>query len=83
MKSDGDVENDQEAPSQRFKHLSLELIDIGLFTSQKGLEYVQNSAPYKATDPYLHFEERAKQVLQGSEKLYRLINDQVYVPLKD
>lgn len=55
-----DVGDDQkEAPSQRFKHLSLELIDIGLFTSQKGLEYVQNSAPYKATDPYINYEERA------------------------
>lgn len=66
--------------------MSFELIDIGLFFGEKGLHKgfnaVQSSRPYQLTDKYIHYEERAKQVVENSEKLYRFMNDKVYSPLK-
>lgn len=64
-------------------HLSFELIDIGLHTSQKGLNMLQQTAPYALTDPYIHYEKRAKEVKEGSVKLYRYINENVVNPLRD
>jgi hypothetical protein len=40
------AENGQE----KLKHLSLELIDIGLHTGLKGLELIQATTPYKLSD---------------------------------
>eukprot|EP00347_Sterkiella_histriomuscorum_P014547 403360459 len=90
INSDDDVENkDNKDQSQndvegteKFKHLSFELIDIGLFFTEKGLQKVQQTRPYQVTDKYIHYEERAKQVLENSEKIYRFMNDKVYSPLK-
>lgn len=82
-----DVENDQSSSrdlegAEKFKHLSFELIDIGLFFGEKGLNKVQQTRPYQFTDKYIHYEERAKQVIENSEKIYKFMNDKVYSPLK-
>lgn len=72
--------------AEKFKHLSFELIDMGLFFGEqsvyKSLNRVQQSAPYRYTDPYIHYEERAKQLVENSEKIYHFMNDKVYSPLK-
>jgi translation elongation factor P/translation initiation factor 5A len=60
---------------------------MGLFfgerSIQASLDKVQNSRPYKYTDKYIHYEERAKQVIQNSGKVYHFMNDKVYSPLKN
>jgi hypothetical protein len=43
-------ENDAVKPSEKFKELSLELLDMGLYTSQKGLKKLQETRPYEVTD---------------------------------
>lgn len=63
----------------KLKHLSFELIDIGLYTSQLGLELVQQTGSYQ------HLHERIQgleqQVREGGVQLYKFINEQVYTPL--
>lgn len=77
-----DVEDDLQG-TEKFKHLSFELIDIGLFFGERSLSVVQQSKPYQVTDKYVHLEEKAKQVVENSEKLYRFLNDKVYSPIKN
>ena len=60
---------------------------MGLFFGEqsvyKSLNRVQQSRPYKFTDQYIHYEERAKQLVENSEKVYHFMNDKVYSPLKN
>lgn len=71
------------APTQKFKHLSYELIDIGLYTSRQSLDLIQQTTPYKVTDQYIHYEKKYNQMKEGGEKLFRFLNDKVYNPLKN
>ena len=66
--------------TEKIKQLSFELIDIGLHTSQLGLEVVQNSAVYQNVQERIAGLE--KQVKDGSVQLYRFLNDKVYTPLE-
>ena len=60
--------------------MSFELIDIGLHTSQLGIELVQNSGPYQQIQERIQVLE--DKVHDGSVQLYRFFNDRVYTPLK-
>ena len=70
------------APIQKFKHLSFELIDIGLFQGQKGFEYLKQTPAYTMSDQYVHYDEKYKVVKDNSVKLYKFLNDKIYCPLK-
>lgn len=70
-------------PSERFKHLSFELIDIGLYKGQNAIEYVKQTPIYNMTDKYIHYDEKIQTMKEGSVKLYRFLNDKVYCPLKN
>lgn len=68
---DVNVDGDKEmAPSQKFKSLSFELIDIGLFHGQKGLNYIKQTPAYTMTDRYIHYDEKYQNVRDKSVKLY-------------
>lgn len=64
------------------KQLSFELIDIGLHTSNLGIELVQQSEPYQRLQERIQgLEEQVQHVRNGSVQLYRFLNDQVVTPL--
>jgi glycerol-3-phosphate O-acyltransferase len=69
-------------PAQKFKHLSFELIDIGLFQGQKGLEYIKQTPAYTLTDKYIHYDEKYQTAKEKSVQLYKFLNDKVYSPLR-
>jgi hypothetical protein len=64
---------------QKLKQLSFELIDIGLHTSQLGLELVQSSEQYQQVQERILGLEQ--QVREGGVQLYKFIADNVYTPL--
>ena len=68
--------------TEKLKNLSYELIDIGLYSSQLGLELVKE----KQSDVVQGVQDRIKalddQVRQGKVQLYKFINDRVYTPIK-
>ena len=70
-------------PGEKFKHLSFELIDIGLHGGQKGLNYIKTTPLYTATDKYIDYEEKFELAKEKGVKLYRFLNDKVYSPLRD
>jgi hypothetical protein len=57
--------------------LSIELLDIGLFKGQQGVEYVQETSLYKTTDPYLHYSDKAHYLKDKGELLYTYLTEQV------
>ncbi len=61
-KDDEHDHGDAVAPSEKFRELSLELLDIGLYTGQKGFEKIQKTKPYELSDQYLHYDERYKEL---------------------
>lgn len=71
------VKQESVDAKEKFKSLSFELIDIGLYTSQKGYELLQQTTPYQVTDQYLHVDEKVKQVKEHGIKLYRFINEKI------
>ena len=68
--------------TEKLENLSYELIDIGLYSSQLGLELVKE----KQSDVVQGVQDRIKalddQVRQGKVQLYKFINDRVYTPIK-
>jgi hypothetical protein len=68
---------------EKFKHLSYELIDIGLHGGQKGINYLKETQVYKQTDKYIKYEEKYEVAKEKGVKLYRFLNEKVYHPLKD
>ena len=48
-----DVNYDELSTNEKFKYLTFELIDIGLFQGQKGLDYIQSTTPYTLLDKNL------------------------------
>jgi len=68
---------------ERFKDLSLELLDIGLFHGQKGLEYLKQTPAYTITDQYVHYDEKYETVKDSSVKIYRYVDESVYTPVKN
>jgi len=62
LENDGDdVPHESEetlAPKDRFKHLSFELIDIGLHNGVMALDYISQTPIYKATDKYIKYDEK-------------------------
>jgi len=68
--------------SGKLKQLSFELIDIGLYSSQLGIELVKE----KQSDVIANVQERIKaldeKVQEGKVQLYKFFNDRVYTPLK-
>lgn len=61
----------------------MELLDIGLYTGQKGINMLQQTKPYAITDKYVHYDKRYEEIKQGSKKLYRFLNDKLYNPVKN
>lgn len=80
---DQDHHDVNDEAKEKFKQLSLELIDIGLHTGQKGLHLLQQTKPYALTDQYIHYDKRVEEVKNGSVKLYHFLNDKLYNPLKN
>jgi len=76
-------DRDDVAPTEKFKELSLELLDMGLYTGQKGIEKIQQTRPYAISDQFIHYDKRYKELKKGSKKLYRFLNDKLYNPLKN
>jgi hypothetical protein len=68
---------------EKFKHLSLELIDIGLHGGQKGINYIKHTSIYQQTDKYIDYEEKYDLAKEKGIKLYRFLNEKVYHPLKE
>lgn len=78
-----DEHRDEVPPTEKFKELGLELLDIGLYTGQKGFERIQRSKAYEITDKFIHYDQRYEDLKSGSLKLYRFLNDKLYSPLRD
>jgi hypothetical protein len=71
-----------EAPAKRFKHLSMELIDIGLHGGQKGLDFIKQTQAYNVTDQFVHYDKRYNEVKENTINFYKFLNDRVYSPIK-
>lgn len=78
-----DINYDELSTDEKFKYLTFELIDIGLFQGQKGLEYIQSTTPYTYLDKNLHLNKQVKLVSEQGVKLYHFMNDKVYSPIKE
>jgi hypothetical protein len=63
--------------------LSLELLDIGLYHGQRGLDYLKQTPVYTITDKYVHYEDKYEFAKDNSVKVYRYVNESVYNPLKN
>jgi hypothetical protein len=81
--NNSDVNYDELSTNDKFKYLTFELIDIGLFQGQKGLSYIQSTTPYTILDKNLQLNKQVKLVSEKGVKLYHFINDKVYSPLKE
>mgnify|MGYP001569937692 CR=1 FL=1 len=68
---------------EKLKHLSFELIDIGLYGGSKGLKYLKETSLYTATDKYVNYEEKFEVVKEKGLKIFNFMNDSVYTPLKE
>lgn len=68
---------------QKLVQLGFELIDIGLYGSKVGYEYIQSTKTYELTDAFVNFDDRLKELKEGSTKLYTIFTDKLYTPLKD
>jgi hypothetical protein len=75
-------EKEQEV-GERFKDLSLELLDIGLYHGQRGLDYLKQTPVYTITDKFVHYEDKYEFAKDNSVKIYKYVNESVYNPLKN
>ena len=78
-----DVDYDDLSTNEKFKYLTFELLDLGLFQGQKGLEYIQSTNTYAMLDKNLQINKQVKNVSEKGVKLYHFINDKVYSPVKE
>ncbi len=83
MEDDDDQDNDALAPGEKLKHLSFELLDIGLVQTAKGFKYLKSTPIYQVTDRYINYEDKFEKTVDNGAKLYRFLNNKVYSPLKD
>ena len=63
--------------------MSFELIDIGLYEGQKGIEFIKQTPLYTMTDKYIKYEEKLDLAKENGIKLYKYFNDKIYFPLRD
>lgn len=75
-------EKEQEV-GERLKDLSLELLDIGLYHGQRGLDYLKQTPVYTITDQFVHYEDKYEFAKDNSVKIYRYVNESVYTPVKN
>jgi len=61
------------------KNLSFELLDIGLHTGQKGLEYLKTTPIYSLTDKYVNYEEKADLLKEKGVQVYRYVHENSHV----
>jgi len=78
-----DVDYDELSNSDRFKYLTFELLDLGLYQGQKGLDYIQSTNTFALLDKNLQINKQVKNVSEKGVKLYHFINDKVYSPVKE
>jgi hypothetical protein len=83
MDDDDDQDNETLAPGEKFKHLSFELLDIGLVQTAKGFKYLKSTPIYQVTDRYINYEDKLEKTVENGAKLYRFLNTNVYSPLKE
>jgi len=69
--------------SHKLKHLTYDLIDIGLHEGQKGLKFVKSTQLYSVTDKYIKYDEKFEMAKERSIKAYRYFNDKIYNPIKE
>jgi len=74
------VEELPEVDSEKLKELSLELIDIGLFYGQKGINTVKSLPLYERIDRVVNFDDKFALVRDHGEQLYTKI-DSKFKPL--
>jgi hypothetical protein len=60
------AESSEVSKIDKLKVVTGDLIDLWLFEGSRGLKFLQESAAYKLTDPYLHYIEKYDQVKDSS-----------------
>lgn len=83
--ADADQKEDQasasneaaDLPIERFKKVSYELLDIGVFYGQKGVEGVKSLPLYQKVDSVVKFDDKFSLVMQHGEELYTMINEKL------
>lgn len=60
------AESSEVSKIAKLKVVTGDLIDLWLFEGSRGLKFLQESAAYKLTDPYLHYIEKYDQVKDSS-----------------
>jgi hypothetical protein len=73
--------NNEELPIERFKNLSFELLDMGLFQSQKGYNYFKQTPVFEITDQYVHYDSTLEVVKDKGVNIYKYVNENVIDPL--
>lgn len=71
------------ATSEKFKQLGFELIDIGIYESQKGIDYIKGTPIYTITDKYINYDEKYVMAKEKCIQLCKFLEDQVYNPIKE
>lgn len=71
---DDAVECASENDIEKFKKLSFEILDIGLFYTQKGLDSVKSLPIYQKIDGVVNFDDKFAMVKGQGEQIYTLID---------
>jgi hypothetical protein len=78
-----EAEKKEQELGERFKDLSLELLDIGIYHGQRGLDYVKQTPVYTFTDKYVHYDDKVEFARDSSVRVYKYVNEGIYNPLKN
>lgn len=69
--------------THKIKHLTYDLIDIGIHESYKGLQYIKSTQMYEMTDKYINYDEKFELMREKGINAFKFVNDRVYIPLKE
>ena len=58
-------------------------MDIGLYGSQCGIEFMRGTHLYEVTDKYVNYDEKLELAKTNGLKAYRFLNDKIYSPLRE
>jgi hypothetical protein len=64
-------------PIKKFKKVTYELLDIGVFYGQQGVQTVKSLPLYQKVDSVVKFDDKFSLVMRHGEELYTMINEKI------
>ena len=68
--------SDEQNPV-KFKQVGLELLNIGIYYGEKGVDTVKSLPVYQKVDAYVNFDDKFDLVRKHGEQLYTMINNKL------